>query len=850
VSHSDHLLVSVVVDESASLRQTDPAARRVEGIQAAVDSLVQLHQLSPDLDVEVALATFARRYEQIFPWRPLTPQAGDQLRRTAATQLPKRNQGDATDYRQALLGSQKQLDARAAILKGSSVCKATLLFTDGALDVDAETSQAQTQICQPGGIIDSIRQDDIAVVALALFTPGAGVTPGQRDLLRAIAEGRGDATTCGTVPIAPADAQGVYLPATDPAALQFLFARTAAQVAGGTPQGQVTCPSSACPHGVYTLHVDPGVIGVRLIVRTASGLQLQGPTGQDVSLTSASQAVGDAQVTTLRRGALSTFNLSFDDTTSKATRWRVITHGRALLQTYWFWGASVRPITKSVKAGSSNEVRLQIIDAHGDPLSPRTYGEFRPVLNIGGQAVPTTVSDDGIIKGRYSLGVNDVPSSLLLSASIKATTTPSGHALGPIHVSDRLNVTLPPVFPRVSPSSLDFGNVAGIDSRSVDVTIQGSELGPTRACLQSSSISFPGGSGPFDKVTADQPCVDVPKDGQRVLTLQLKPSASADGVARGIVRLRLKSSDGQTVRTTLPATLEMSRIVDQGKRWEIVALLLGGALLIPLLLLIGSNYWLLGRFSMAAGTRTARRLVIVTPSGLKAADGAPLLSVTDLQNVAISGVRRSARMLLPNVPVNLSARRVFSLRAPIGVATSTTGSRLVSGTLPHTFIPTAAGAPVALGRVDATLLAFDDTGASEDEARGELFLVIPPGIDLADAQDRVNSLSRRVDWSTLLHEQSVAAESLQPAATSARDAHEAAQGGTGLPAKPPSWLDETGPSAPAASTAPAESGSRRRRERASGPTGLSPSDPYTSEPPPAPAADERPPLPDFLRDED
>src|SRR5205085_2602391 len=109
---------------------------------------------------------------------------------------------------------------------------------------------------------------------------------------------------------------------------------------------------------------------------------------------------------------------------------------------------------------------------------------------------------------------------------------------------------------------------------------------------------------------------------------------------------------------------------------------------------------------------------------------------------------------LPNVPVNLNARRVFSLRAPIGVATSTSGSRLVSGTLPHFFVAPSTAAPVGLGRIDAAILAFDAAAASEEEAHGELFLILPPGVDLADAQDRVNSLSRRVDWSTLLHEQS------------------------------------------------------------------------------------------------
>ena len=596
ISHANHLLVAMVVDESASLQQTDPEAKRVEGIQAAIDSLEQLRELSPDLDVEVALSTFARGYEQVVPWRPLTPRTADQLRKAAATHLPGRDTGDATDYRQALQGSQRQLDSQASALKDPSACKATLLFTDGALDVDAQTALAETQICQPGGIIDSVRHDNIAVIALALFTPGAGVTPQQRDLLRAIAEGQGETTTCGTVPIAPGDSQGVYLPATDPAALQFLFARTGAQVAGGSPDNQVTCPSSACPHGLYTLRVDPGVVGARVIIRTAGALQLQSPSGQIVSLTSDPQDVDGTQITTLRRGALSTINFAFQGMTTTATSWSITTNGPATIQTYWFWGATVRQITHSVRAGAPNNVQLQLVDVDGNPVSPTTYATLNPSIVIDGRPAHATVSQTGLITAHFPLGVADPPSSVLLSATLTARTQPSGHALGPVHLSGDLDVALPPAFPQVSPNSLDFGAVTGTGSRTAQITISGSSLGPTRACLQSSSIAFPGSAHGVDRVSAHPSCVDVPKNGHQALALTLTPKTSADGVARGSVVLALRASDGRSVHTALPASLEMSRAVDQGKRWEIVALLLVAAVLIPLLMLLGSNYWLLGRF--------------------------------------------------------------------------------------------------------------------------------------------------------------------------------------------------------------------------------------------------------------
>ena len=75
ISGADNLLISVVVDESQSLRTTDPDNLRVQGITSAVDSLEQLSELSGrDLNVETSLSTFARSYEVLVDWTKLLPQ--------------------------------------------------------------------------------------------------------------------------------------------------------------------------------------------------------------------------------------------------------------------------------------------------------------------------------------------------------------------------------------------------------------------------------------------------------------------------------------------------------------------------------------------------------------------------------------------------------------------------------------------------------------------------------------------------------------------------------------------------------------------------------------------------------
>ncbi|MBF4765001.1 VWA domain-containing protein [Nocardioides islandensis] len=846
LSRGDHLLVSVVVDESASLQQTDPQAQRVQGIQAAVDSLQQLAQLSPRLDVELALSTFARGYELVVPWQQLSTTTADNLREAAAAQLPQRNSGDATDYRQALLGARAQLDARAESLGDAKACKAILLFTDGALDVDSATSVAQTQLCQPGGILDSIRQDNISLIALALFTPGGGVTPAQRDLLQAMAEGRGSTTTtCGTVPIAATDSQGVYLPASDPAALQFLFARSGAQVAGGSPAPEVTCPGPQCPGGRYALRVDPGVIGARVIVRTSGSLQVSSPAGRAVPLTQDPRPVDGARVSALTRGALTTINLTYDATTTQADTWTITTHGRSIVQTYWFWGASLRQVSRSVAAGQNNEVQLQLVDGQGHALSPEQYDSVTPVIVIGGNPVPASMNDEGAITARYPLGVDHLAPSFLLSATLTARTSPTHHNLGPIHLTGNIAVTLPPAFPTVVPAQLDFGHLTGAGSKSAQVTITGSELGATKVCLKSSEISLPGQTKGVDAVASEHDCVQVPRAAKRTLDLTMTPKVSADGIARGNVVLELQSSDGQTLLSSLPASMEMSRPVDQGKRWEIVVGLLLVALLFPLLLLIGSNYFILGRYSMASGTRTARRPVIVGPDGLRAEDGDRVaLEASELHNVAISGIERGVRIRVPGTPITLVARRVLSLRAPRGIAVNNAHTRLFSGTEPHTVASPRYEAPVTLGRVDAVFVSLGSAGANDEPRRGELFVVVPPGVDLADAQERIDSLSRRVDWSALVEELPEAPALTDPSGRMDRDDIDAHASPTREAASTPSWLEDGEPATPATGV---RRDPRGRRGTSSGTATPTPAVPTS--PPPEPP-DDRPRLPDFLRDED
>ena len=847
ISGADNVLVSVVVDESLSLRETDPMALRVKGITSAVDSLEQLAQTTPEVNVEVSLATFARSFSTLVDWQTLDQRSAEQLRAKAVAKLPKRDAGNATDYRQALLGAKKALETRARQLKDNTACKVLLWFTDGALDVDADTATAAAQICQPGGIADAVRHAGINVVALALFTPGARVPATQRDQLRAVAEGKGQATSCGTLPLGSDDAHGVYLPADNPAALQLLFAGAGALVAGGTSAGAITCPGNACPGGRYKLNIDPGTAGVRVIVQGSGRLELRAPDGKRVTVSDGlSRDISGAHLDALQRDSLTTINLTFPTFDRRPQAWTLTPDGNAAIETYWFWGAEVAAATRSVMAGQDDVVQFQLQDASGVAIPATLYDEMQVSVKADGQSLPASISDRGRILAEFPLDTEIVRSAVVFTVEITARTRPSRVALGPIRSLTRIKVELPPAFPTVTPKSVDFGTVEGVGSRDAQLQIAGSDLGQTKVCLADSPFVVPG-SGARVVASAVSSCVTVPRGGERAMTLTLAPGVSADGVAEGAIELDVTSSAGEQVRLSIPASLDMARKVDEGQRWMLVVALIMLALLIPALLLIGSNVLLLGKFAMSSGTRIASVPIRIRPDGLSRLDSGDLVDPDDLRNAPFSGTKRASRMDVSGTSLVLRATRRFSLRAPRGLAHASGARKIVSG-FGTKEGPHPVEAPVGLGSVDAAFVIIDNL-TGEHEATGRLVVVIPPGVDVAGANERSRVVNREVDWQRILDELAVAPTSAADA--TAPPEMDRSEGAAGVPASAaddgpsgassgapdlPSWLtDESPATAPAG---PAEPSKRRR------PKG-------TQQPPQVPhRTDDLPPLPDFLRDRD
>lgn len=847
ISGADNLLISIVVDESLSLRSTDPSALRVQGITTAIDSLEQLTATVDDSTrVEVSLSTFARSYETLIDWRKLDGQAAERMRVTAERVLPARDAGNATDYRQALLGAKRQLDTRQHQLDDPNACKLLLWFTDGALDVDAATSAAAQQLCQSGGIVDAVREAGISVVALALFTPGAGVSEHQRDQLRAVAEGRGGDATCGTSPIPADSATGVYLLASDPAALQRLFAGAGALVAGGTEVSPVTCPGSGCAGGVYPLIVDQGVAGARVLVQTSGSpeVAITSPSGQRLVLSSGdTRQVDGAELSYLVRDHLATINLSFSPYSERRSRWLLKPSGPSQLSVYLFWGASLSLDTTQVRAGATSDVIVRVLDQDGGLLPPGLFRGAKAALRVDDREVGTRLGRDGTIRGQVKLGVDDLPSNVTLTASLTVRSIPGNVSLGPITVTKRVPVLLPPSYPSLAPQELDFGELKGIGTSKAELKLTGSHLGPTTVCLLGSSVIVPGNSPAPDLVRAEENCVELEADETKTLQLELSPGTSADGIARGEVKLQMSAADrSEDLTLDVPVRLQMERTVDQGTRWELIAALVLLALLIPALLLVGSNL-LLARFVMTSMSRTAVKPVKVTPTGLQPLNGSALLEPEDFDNAPFSGVRRGGRLSIEHAGIALKARRIFSLNDPEGVAIGPAGQLLVSsampcrGQVPHE-------APVALGEVDAAFVIVNQAGATPEEASGTLVMCVPEGVDRHGIQARAARMSSAPDWRKVLVDLSEGPSSRQESA----GGPPASAGPIAAPTPTPNFdepppMPWDQPHAGGRAVPPSNSAKKPRFSKSRKPASSPPSDGDS-----IPASDDTlPPLPDFLK---
>ena len=197
VSQSGHLAAMFLIDESSSLRESDPSNLRVAALKAAVAALTfnidQKTTSGENYKIEVAFAGFGKSYVKESSWFELSENQDEKLNQIINS-FEKRNTQGGTNYLEGLINAQDVLNKKA--IDDPGVCKVLVWLSDGKLYINgeenSETQQAEKDLCSTAdGVADQLRSQKVFLVGFGLSGIGAdsdvdfslmqGITDGSND---------------------------------------------------------------------------------------------------------------------------------------------------------------------------------------------------------------------------------------------------------------------------------------------------------------------------------------------------------------------------------------------------------------------------------------------------------------------------------------------------------------------------------------------------------------------------------------------------------------------------------------------------------------------------------------------
>ena len=702
------LAVEIVVDESGSLRDTDPQDSRVAAVNAAVRNLAGLAGVGTS--VRVQLSTFSVDHRVLVPFVKLD--RGSVARLTQAAQaLAELDRGIDTDFAAALTAARRGLAAQ------QEKCRTLLLFTDGNYDLQPGASRAAKSyapevrpvdrasadrleavgrelLCRPQGTVDQLRVDATKVLVVPLTT---GISAADQGFLRAMANGTGPAgANCGVRGTA---ATGAYIPASEFGQLLDVFDDLTSQRAGGTtlPDGPPVkvCPRAACPSGQRSFTIDPGIRRFHVLVDLGvSGLEVEiaPPNGQRPT----ALRFDNGGQSTVGGVAISHFWLSPSALSADVTippkgglgvgRWTVTvidrTGGKAgsladfQVHVYGDLGAALLS-EPEVVIGETTPLEIGLVDGEGSPLTPG--GLVKAVQITAAVTDPASgrttelgrVEPDAEGKAQIQYAVpRDLAAGSVTLTLTTSVTTPSGLVLRPTSGRTPLTVRPPADFPTVSPAALDLDVITATRARAAELVVTGGTK--AAGCIWVEGIET--GALPPDAerlVTSIQPqadsretCLRVAAGEKRTLTVRVGPARSASGPVQATVELRLVSENSpEQLKQSVPLAAELVLPVDEPRRLALFLALLAVGLLVPFLLLHIANM-LSARFAGAEYLRSARIPVQVVNNEISRRQGPPRLltvSAEEFRNVPVQDTRPTTidssglafRRVLPKLPVRI-----------------------------------------------------------------------------------------------------------------------------------------------------------------------------------------------------
>jgi hypothetical protein len=482
----------VLIDESVSLRKTDPQGRRealAKDIISAFGSaaLQTVDGVNPRLDVLVVgfgsdLSNVVNTPLQDSDWITLSDSTTPDLLAKLASFKDRHNDRD-TDYVDALQGASRLLGMHASKMKeetGTEPCRVIVWFTDGKFDIerasaprawaptlkspDQAESTGRQLLCGNDGIANSLRLQQTFLLTVALIS--GEFKAEDSSLLRKITLG-GD---CG---VASADGLGFYREDTN-----FDQIRSCLSLAlsgfpcGDPPSSSCTVSEDACVKSIEVTSTDLRVSGVVIANSLSGDLSLRAPNGDTVNFSNGTdrQTVGDATFEYSGNEGIYNFTIDLKDSDNQATgKWTFSLlgdpQGTLELQHQKIPGFKFElSAPQETELKKSVDVKINLIGRDGEPADfPKGFvGTFQPRVIEGNDLLATPSFEPVVIENGKTATFAVTPEKkggsvirLVVDATVSSEDG-TRYKLAPKEIEIRIT---DPGLPVIPVTSIDFGFV-------------------------------------------------------------------------------------------------------------------------------------------------------------------------------------------------------------------------------------------------------------------------------------------------------------------------------------------------------------------------------------------------------
>lgn len=649
INSNKKLDIYYLIDESGSLKNTDPADTRAEILASSLRTLGAFK----DVSITYSYGFFGEKFDNSQPWTSVNATTVDRAADELAREVRNRKNDAFTNWLVGIEGAARELQAQQS---KTQACQALIWLTDGGLwigqngdrrSIDQEqVDKAADQLCD--NVFETLRKRQVSVFGVLLKNSAALDRLEQSDpvehdetlagmaWMRTLLEGSGDVEKglpapriCGA-PIPANNAAGALLIAQDPVALALQFLILTSTTEGGT----------SIDFDPNNILIEPGVRKFR-ILSTSRSWQLVSPTGATYSARSpgvevvSQNGVNQISVTApvLEFGS---WKFTFEKNAGSNNRLILFSGLEIGLSESTLVGGTNGKISGRVVVSPelvANSAPVQLDDYLGVP----DFKIFEIPADGKQIKIPGAKIDNG---GSFSVSFYPTTSKGVIELRVTLNLlTKSGIKLAPISLSSKLDVKLPEEFPSIS-SPILMSTLEGPNGESTgEIIIEGPVRGSGAACFDlapgfgikilQDEVSRAGNYKWSLRNLAADGCVQVSQGGTERIQITVTNPKSADSQVLAEIPVRYVSDakPGQDLKVSRSIEFETT-VVRLGQGVLLILLYLIG-ILIPLGL-IYLMYWMTSRLSFGAGMqRHTFPIIIDSTKGLLNRDGTKLVGTVD-----------------------------------------------------------------------------------------------------------------------------------------------------------------------------------------------------------------------------